>query len=456
MMKVVFAIHHAGAFRSYDGVIRYLCSQGHQVTVLHGEREKPIRMDRALKACLAEMQSCDDGQMYLRKNWVWLANIRELVNCAIYLRPRHPNPSHARRWINKVNQPLRFVAKTRTGMKLMASPRIRRALQRIETVIPPERTITQWLESNAPDVVFASPYISPVSRELEYVKAAQALGFPTVVGVLSWDNLTTKGTFHIMPDWILVWNDALAKEATELHDVPAKKIFMTGAPVFDFWSEMHPSNDYATFCSQVGIPPDQPYILYLGSSPFIAHDETPFVREFAQRLLESEKTKDISLVVRPHPTNAAFWQTFKAENVAIWPQDGEYVDAPEAKQVYYDTLFHSTAVVGVNTSAMLEAAIVDKPCVTIMTEHYRNTQGKVGHFKHLLDADFLEIALSFAEATDIIAAVRRGRDLKKEQRRRFVREFIRPHGMGLAASQIMAKAIEAAALRKDLNQIMTA
>ena len=23
MMKVVFAIHHAGAFRSYDGVIRY-------------------------------------------------------------------------------------------------------------------------------------------------------------------------------------------------------------------------------------------------------------------------------------------------------------------------------------------------------------------------------------------------------------------------------------------------
>jgi hypothetical protein len=454
-MKVVFAIHHAGAFRSYDGVVRQLCNLGHQVTVLHGEREKPISMDRALKACLAEIQGCHDSQMFVRKNWVWLANIRELVNCAIYLRPQHPNPSHSRRWINKVNQPLRFVAKTRTGMKLMASPRIRRALQRIETVIPPDRSITHWLERNQPDVVFASPFISPVSRELEYVKAAQALGIPTVVGVLSWDNLTTKGTFHIMPDWILIWNEALAKEATELHDVSAQKIFVTGAPVFDFWYEMHPSKDHAAFCRQVGIPSDQPYILYLGSSPFIARDETPFVREFAQRLHESEKTKDISLVVRPHPTNAAFWKTFKAENVAIWPRAGEYVDAPEAKQEYYDTLFHSTAVVGVNTSAMLEASIVDKPCVTIMTEHYRNTQGKVGHFKHLLDADFLEIALSFAEATDIIAAVRRGRDLKKEQRRRFVREFIRPHGMRSSASQIMAKAIEAAALRKDLNQIRT-
>ena len=36
-----------------------------------------------------------------------------------------------------------------------------------------------------------------------------------------------------MPDWTLVWNEALAKEAVELHDVPADKIFVTGAPVFD-------------------------------------------------------------------------------------------------------------------------------------------------------------------------------------------------------------------------------
>ena len=158
---------------------------GHNVTVLHGEREKPISMDRALEACLAEVEGCDDGQMYVCKNWVWLASIRELVNFAKYLRPRHPNPLHARRWINKVNQPIRFIAKTRMGMKLMASSRIQQRLRKIETVIPPNRSITNWLQNSKPDVVFASPYISPVSRELEYVKAAQALGIPTVVGVLT-------------------------------------------------------------------------------------------------------------------------------------------------------------------------------------------------------------------------------------------------------------------------------
>ena len=452
-MKVAFAIHHAGTFRSYDEVVRNLCSLGHHVTVLYGEREKPISMDRALKSCLTQVESCDAGQMFVRKNWMRLANIRELVNCANYLRNGHPNPSHARRWINKVNQPIRFMAKTRMGMKLMAGSKIRQFLHAIEALIPADHSIIRWLKNKQPDVVFASPFISPVSRELEYVKAAKAIGIPTVVGVLSWDNLTTKGTFHVMPDWIMVWNEALAQEVVELHNAPPEKIFVTGAPVFDFWFEMHPSKGYAAFCSEVGIDSNYPFILYLASSPFIARDETPFVGEFAQRLLTSEKTKDISIVVRPHPTNASFWKTFTAKNVVIWPRGGEYVDVPEAKQNYFDSLFHSKAVIGINTSAMLEAAIVNKPCVTIMTENYRSTQRGVGHFKHLLDADFLEIAQGFTEAASIIGAILDGRDLKKEQRRRFVREFIRPGGMKTPASEIMAKAIEAAALRRELTQM---
>jgi hypothetical protein len=89
-----------------------------------------------------------------------------------------------------------------------------------------------------------------------------------------------------------------------------------------------------------------------------------------------------------------------------------------------------------------------------MTEHYRNTQGGIGHFKHLLEADFLEIAESFAAATDIVAAILQGRDLKREQRRRFVQEFIRPCGMNRPAAQIMAKAIEAVARRNDLTKMM--
>ncbi len=73
-------------------------------------------------------------------------------------------------------------------------------MKRIETLVPPDPGITRWLEDYRPDVVVASPFIFPVSKELEYIKAAKALSIPTVGAVLSWDNLTSKGTFHVIPD----------------------------------------------------------------------------------------------------------------------------------------------------------------------------------------------------------------------------------------------------------------
>ena len=36
----------------------------------------------------------------------------------------------------------------------------------------------------------------------------------------SWDNLTSKGTVHVVPDVYIVWNEPLAQEAVELHDLP--------------------------------------------------------------------------------------------------------------------------------------------------------------------------------------------------------------------------------------------
>ena len=41
---------------------------------------------------------------------------------------------------------------------------------------------------------------------------------------------------------------------------------------------------------------------------------------------------------------------------------------------------------------------------------------------------------------------------KKEQRLRFIRDFIRPHGLDKSASEIMAKAIEYVALHKDIQR----
>jgi hypothetical protein len=454
-LKVLFAFHHPGALRYFEAVVRHLCSMDHRVTVVYGDKkdplykQAPIALDSALNACQAELENFSCEPMLGRKGWLLLANARELLNYANYLRPEHPTPGQAKRAKPAVRRPLSKALKRSAVNRLLASEKARKILRQIEPLIPPDQAVTRFLRAERPEIVVASPFIFILSQELEYVKAARALGIPTVVAVLSWDNLTSKGTFHIVPDWTFVWNASLAREATVLHDIPEEKIFVTGAPVFDFWFEMKPSLDRSTFCTKIRIDPNRPFVLYLCSSQFIAGNETLFVRELAGVLAEHPRARGVSLVVRPHPLNALIWKGFEATNVTIWPEKVEWVDVPGAKQEYYDTIFHSAAVLGVNTSAFLEAAILSKPCLTVVDEHYRAKQTGLGHFMHLLDGDFLEIASSIPEAVSLVGEILNGSDAKREQRGRFVREFIRPWGMDRSASKIMAAAIEAVARHKS-------
>ena len=48
------------------------------------------------------------------------------------------------------------------------------------------------------------------------------------------------------------------------------------------------------------------------------------------------------------------------DNVAVWPPAGAQPDAGKARADFFDSLFHSAAVVGINTSALIEAAILGK------------------------------------------------------------------------------------------------
>jgi hypothetical protein len=411
-------------------------------------------VDRALKACQNELPNFWALPMSGRQKWLRLSNVRQMIDYANYLRPRHPTPWEARRWRRQIMfKPLSKALKySRLANKVFAYQLVFHFLKSIARRIPPDPAILSWMKDHRPDVVVASPYIVPRTAEIDYVQAARALQIPTVAIVLSWDNLTTKGTFHIIPDAILVWNEALAQEATAFHDVPADKISITGAPVFDFWFDMQPALDFESFARKVGIDEQRPYVLYLCSSRYISGDETAFIQAFAAALRDNPDSAHINVMVRPHPLNATIWEGFTDRNIVIWPKDPGWVDTAQAKQDYYHSIFYSAAVAGVNTSAFLEAAILDKPCVTISIEEYGFKQSEQGHFRHLLQSDFLETTHSFSEAASAIAKIAAGHDFKRRQRQLFVSDFIRPCGLDRSVSEIIAKAIESAGMRKDLHQ----
>ena len=110
-----------------------------------------------------------------------------------------------------------------------------------------------------------------------------------------------------------------------LHGVPPERVVVTGAQLFDDWFEARPSRSREEFCREVGLDPARPFVLYVGSSSFIAPDEVPFVERWLSRLRRapSQAVRAVGVLVRPHPANSRQWRAFDAASfaqVSLWPR----------------------------------------------------------------------------------------------------------------------------------------
>src|SRR5205085_8271406 len=99
-------------------------------------------------------------------------------------------------------------------------------LRRLEDAIPPSRRITRFFAEQRPDAVLASPVIEFASSQVEYLKAARALGIRTGICVASWDNLTGKGLLRFVPDRVFVWNDIQRGELESMHGISPDRVVL--------------------------------------------------------------------------------------------------------------------------------------------------------------------------------------------------------------------------------------
>jgi hypothetical protein len=130
--------------------------------------------------------------------------------------------------------------------------------------------------------------------------------------------------------------------------------------------------------------------------------------------------------------------------VAIYPRAPYNPVSAESRGDFFDSLYHSAAVVGVNTSAMIEAAIVGRPVCSLLAPEFAGTQEGTIHFHHLLpeNGGFLRIAATIEAHVEQLASCLRDPAAARLETERFVASFIRPHGIERPATAIVADAIE--------------
>ena len=296
-----------------------------------------------------------------------------------------------------------------------------------------------------------TPLVDFASGQEEYLKAARALVIPSALCVHSWDNLTNKGLIHVQPDRVFVWNGAQVREAETMHGIDPEHVVPTGAPCYDQWFTRGPSTTREEFCRKGGIGSAQALtclflLLAIHSATRGRLRQAMGSGTSLSRRSQSARQQHSHTPVLPR-NDMSRWKRFdlaEFPNVVLWPREGTNPADAGSKNDYFDSLYDSAATVGINTSAQIEAGIVGRQVFSIRAPEYLATQEGTLHFHYLLTehGGLLHLAETLEEHARAIARAFDRSEEDERRLRKFVEGFVRPRGLDLPATPLLADAIE--------------
>jgi hypothetical protein len=465
-MKILFVLKQRNYMTTFGGVVDALAARGHAVRLAWPDDDLSLPTELSASTITVEqwphkrsdewatlvsaVRRAGDYLRYLDGSYASATKLRarafEKLLHSISRGARHPEPG----W-------------SETGRALTSDERARLAsmVDLVERAIPSDPRQDVFIEADRPDVVLVSPLIDLGSAQTDVVKSAKHLGIPTGMILYSWDNLSTKGGLHVPPDRMFVWNELQRAEAETLHGYSLARTVATGAPRFDDFLRLTVATSREHFLRPLDLDPARPTLVYLGSSKFVVTaSELPFIRKWIRRIRTSpdEVLRACNVIVRPHP-DVKSWEDEGPVQPVRWPgiegkgevsrpfDDGRAVVVRthyRRAQAFFDTLHHSAAVVGLNTSASLEAAIVGRPVFTILAgDEHADGQQSTLHFRYLLQEEggCVSLARDFDEHVRQLTEALAGPD-RTAGIQRFAMSFVRPMGVSVPASGVLACAIE--------------
>jgi hypothetical protein len=437
-----------GYLRNYGSMIRLLSERGHQVLLAYDSPDKrrdPSAVDVESAPGIELVPPIPAAK---RRFEGGIGSLRLSIDYVRYLDGRFAGSPYLRRRLEKyLRSPLlKPLARLPYGVPFART--FLRGLLAVERRVPSDGRVERAIAAHDPDVVFVTPLLGRSDRnrrQTDTVKSASALHIPVGAGIATWDNLTTKGLIKAWPDALLVWNEIQARDAADLHFVPRERIVVTGAPLFDGWFGRRATVERAEFTDALGLGGAARYVLYVGSSPNIVSPELeiPFVRGWLEAV---RSTTDLAVLVRPHPYNVEAWSEVDlGERAEVAPRIVPELPMNERDEaLYFHSLHFSEAVVGINTTAMVEAFVVGKPVLTITSPDFRETQEATLHFGNLRSAagGALQQASTIEEHLEQLRATLESPESYREGIERFLRTFVRPLGLDRSATEVLCEELE--------------
>jgi len=449
-IKILFVLRSYGHLPTFRRSIQILAQRGHTVFVLIYKNltNESLEEIRALEKQFDNVRY--DWTVPSARGGTLVFHLRELSTYRKHLLTSGDHQFYALRWKKYIHPKLQYIFTWKLARASLKTKFAGWILKTIEHLTPPQEDVIRHINTIRPDVILVTPVNQRYSSmELEYLKVAVALGIPSLLPIGSWDHITSKGVYHVIPDRFLVWNEKQVKELFRHHGVSPARVRIVGALTMDHWLAPPELSPRDVFCKQYGLRSEDPILLYCCSSSVASKNETWLVAELRKILDESddERLRKTQIILRPHPQNFQVYEKLDVRGITVIPRGEPFHGKEEGQKIFYDTLYHSVAVVGINTSAMLDAVIMGKPVIALYRDSYVSIQVEMHHFKSLLEEQVVDLVKTPKETRNAIRNIIEGRDKRKEYRERFIKDYLRPRGLTVFAGESVANEVEDIAKR---------
>lgn len=299
----------------------------------------------------------------------------------------------------------------------------------------PDHSFDQLFAVYHPDLIFAANLIA--NEDARLLKTARRWGVKSVGMPKGWDNLTLKTFLSVFPDWLLVQTKSMKDDARSL-DYPENHIAVVGFPKFDVYTRRELLIPREEFLKRIGLDPAKKTILYAGAGDQLAPYDEEIVRDLLAAVTAGKLTVPLQLILRPHPKYRYRKEIIPPSVEWVYDRPGTIVGAGEddfefeEKDIAHlmNSLAHCDLLVHTASTLGIEAAIFDKPSITIAFDGFQKVHPAVSvtryydyvHYQRVLATGGMKVAKSFEDLLRFINEYLLNPQLDREGRKKMAEE----------------------------------
>ncbi|OGF82524.1 hypothetical protein A2924_03355 [Candidatus Giovannonibacteria bacterium RIFCSPLOWO2_01_FULL_44_16] len=254
--------------------------------------------------------------------------------------------------------------------RALARPFIRRSVRALDYALVRNDKFKAIFEKYEPDVVLlANLFDDP---EIHILREAKKRGIKTIGFANTWDKVTARCIWRLLPDKAIVYSDIVKKEMIEHNEIRPDNIFVSGIPQYDLYFTEKPASR-ESFFGNIGIEPQKKLIVYAPNGKYSSDSDGSTI-DLLHSFIENGVFGNAEMLVRFQPNDFVDdkvfenrpWLKYQIPGIRFeTSRGGDWDMNYEDIRILLNTLSHADLFICLTSSLSVDAAVFDKPIINI-------------------------------------------------------------------------------------------